>query len=147
MQWQHVKEATANLMSHYAHRVNGSVVRVYDSLVAFGTPRASRACVRRACCLLRAGGTLTLCRPAADHRNADPEWATEQSKFLVDELTEALKSSATYCHVQRGKTRVVVSLTAINKVRTGPQPPADGTATAHRADASRVHGVITGCAR
>lgn len=39
VQWQHVKEATANLMSHYAHRVNGSVVRVYDSLVAFGTLR------------------------------------------------------------------------------------------------------------
>ena len=42
MQWIRVKEATAAIMAHYAHRVNGAVVKVYDALVAFGASGACR---------------------------------------------------------------------------------------------------------
>ncbi len=57
--WSSIKSRAIAIMTDYAWRVNGSVVREYDMIVAW------------------------------DFRNADPEWAQSQAKFVAADL-EAL---------------------------------------------------------
>jgi len=96
-EWEAVKRCVCVVMAEYEGRVNGSVLREYDSLVAW------------------------------DFRAVDAEWAVGQARFLVSDLEHAISmgGEGTFCgpsassHVQvtLRKTRVEVSLSCINKGR------------------------------
>jgi trehalose-phosphatase len=55
-EWHHVRQQAVQIMSEYEWRVNGSVVREYESLVVW------------------------------DFKNADAEWAQSQAKFVAADL-------------------------------------------------------------
>lgn len=62
--WESLKAKAIACMTEYAWRVNGSAVRMYDSLLVW------------------------------DYRNADAEWAQAQAKFLAEELEEVASEAA-----------------------------------------------------
>ena len=85
-EWQGVKQRAVSIMADYVWRVNGSVVLEYDSLVAW------------------------------DFRNADPEWAQSQSRFVAQDLEQrALAESPHNVKVTVRKSRVEVTLRAMDK--------------------------------
>lgn len=85
--WAEIKKRTTALMTDYAWRVNGSVVREYESIIAW------------------------------DFRNADPEWAQSQAKFVANDV-EALAeecNGTSVIKVTIRRSRVEVSLRSMNK--------------------------------
>ena len=95
-EWGAVKRCVCAVMADYEGRVNGSVLREYDSLVAW------------------------------DFRAVDAEWAQVQARYLAEDLAKAIgegggdgsfsgASAAASCAVTLRKTRVEVSLRCINK--------------------------------
>ncbi len=74
-------------MTDYAWRVNGSVVREYESLLAW------------------------------DFRNADPEWAQAQAKFVASDVEAAAEEAgaAGLVRVTIRRSRVELSLRAMSK--------------------------------
>jgi trehalose-6-phosphatase len=97
-EWGAVKRCVCTVMADYEGRVNGSVLREYDSLVAW------------------------------DFRAVDAEWALGQARFLIEDIERALKeggadgsfsgaSALENCAITLRKTRVEVCLRCINKGR------------------------------
>ena len=85
-EWQGVKQRAVSVMTDYVWRVNGSAVLEYDSLVAW------------------------------DFRNADPEWALSQARFLAQDLEQqVLAESPQNVKVTVRKSRVEVCLRAMDK--------------------------------
>ena len=86
-EWQGVKQRAVAVMADYVWRVNGSVVLEYDSLVAW------------------------------DFRNADPEWAQSQARFVAQDLEQLLAAELPHNNVKVSvrKSRVEVSLRATGK--------------------------------
>jgi trehalose-phosphatase len=86
-QWKVLKERAALLMTDYSWRVNSSAVFSYESLIAW------------------------------DFKNADPEWASIQARFVAQELEQIVSelSSEKLVKVSVRKSRVELCLRSINK--------------------------------